>query len=148
MGQTDNKELKESRCFGIAYDKDAKECKVCEVAKLCEQNTLGGVRKPTPTKPTAKSNAAAENAKDTMEPETPRPEPKAESKKPPKKTAKKTEKNYDPSMPEDFKSMSLEDMEKLAKERGLDYDEYAQKYSNVSILRMRLTMGIKKTYEI
>jgi hypothetical protein len=148
MSQLDNAAIQSSRCFGVAYDKDAKECKVCEVANLCAQRVMGDVKKPVPTKPTANKNTAAENATETMKPAAARPEPQKEAAKPAKKEKpKKSAKNYDPSMPEDFKAMSLEDLESLAVERGLNLDDYA-KYADVPIRRMRLTMGIKKTYEI
>lgn len=148
MSQLDTPEIQNSRCFGVAYDKDAKECKVCEVANLCAQRVNGDVRKPTPTKPTVKKNSAAENATDTMKPATARPEPQKEAAKPAekKKSAKKADKNYDPAMP-DFKAMELEDIEKLAVERGLNLDDYSS-YTNAGIRRMRLTMGVKKTYEV
>lgn len=148
MSQLDNPAIKESRCFGVAYDKDAKECKVCEVANLCSQRVLSDVRKPTPTKPTVKKNTAAENATETMKPAAARPEPQKEASKPAtkKKESKKSDKNYDPDMP-DFKPMSLEDIEKLAVERGLNLDDYSS-YTNAGIRRMRLTMGVKKTYEV
>lgn len=140
-----NQKIKESKCFGFAYDKDAPECKICEVANLCAQRVMNGVKKPTPS-PTVKKNTAAENTSDTMKPETTRPEPQKEATKPTKKKeSKKSSKNYDPSMP-DFKAMSNEDLDKLAVERGLDLEGF--NYSNVSIRRMRLTMAIKKTYEV
>lgn len=147
MSQLDSPEIQSSRCFGIAYDKDAKECKMCEVARLCEQRVMGDVRKPTPkAKPTVKTNAAEEGATDTMAPANTRPEPKKEAKPAKKEKPKKAEKNYDPEMP-DFKSMDIEDLEKLASEREIDLKDF-EKYTQVNIRRMRLIMSLKKTYEV
>ncbi len=150
MSQLDIPEIQNSRCFGVAFDKDASECKICQVKNVCQQRCMADVKKPTPAaKPTVKKNTAAENTTETMKPATARPEPQKEAAKAPakKSSAKKaSSKEYDPNMP-DFKPMALEDLENLAVERGLNLEDY-NKYADVSIRRMRLTMGIKKTYEI
>lgn len=149
------KAVKESRCFGIAYDGDVKECKICEVASLCKQKTLGTAKKAPVTPPPAKkSDISNDDSKvsSTMAPATPRPEPKsqkeaAEEKKPAKKAAsKKPETNYAPDMP-DFKPMDVDDLMKLAKERGLNPADF-DKYTNAAIKKMRVTMALKKTYEV
>ena len=47
----------------------------------------------------------------------------------------------------DFKPMSIEDIVKLATERGVNVAEY-DKYTATNIKRMRLIMAIKATYEV
>jgi hypothetical protein len=145
MSVSNNDKIKESRCFGFAFDKDAKECKICEVAHMCEQRVLSDIKKPTP-KPTVKKDMAEQDASTVMKPQNNRPEPQKESAKPTKKKEKKVTKNYDPDMP-DFKAMSIEELDSLAVERGLNPDDF-NTYANVSIRRMRLTMAVKKTYEV
>ena len=76
---TDMKKVKESKCFGIAWDGEVKECKICEVATICKQRTLGGVKQAPDTKPTAKK-VENEDVVSTMKPSNPRPEPKNDSK--------------------------------------------------------------------
>lgn len=156
---TDMKKVKESKCFGIAWDGDVKECKICEVATLCKQRTLGSVKQTpaTSSKPVTKK-ADKEDTVSTMVPSTPRPEPKnksedlkkSEKKSPAKKSSgKKSDKaevNYDPDMPE-FKEMSMEELLELAKDRGINPAEF-DKYTKVNIKRMRVTMALKKTYEV
>ena len=47
----------------------------------------------------------------------------------------------------DFKNFSVEELEKMAIERGCDLTGF-EKYVVPNIRRMRLTMTIKKTYEL
>ena len=148
---TDMTKVKESKCFGIAWDGDVKECKICEVSNVCKQRTLGGVKqassKPAPAKKIEYS--ADDETVSTMKPSNPRPEPKKDtekSEKAEKKATKaKTEVKYDDNMP-DFKPMSVEELLELAKERGLNPADF-DKYTSVPIKKMRVTMALKKTYE-
>ena len=130
--------IKASRCFGLAYDSSVKECKVCEVCKLCKQKSEGII----PAK-----EDLPENTKqvDTEVKSEKRPEPKEQS-KPAKKSKQSVGKEYSGEMP-DFKPMSLDDIVKLATERGVNVSEY-DKYTATNIKRMRLIMAIKATYEV
>lgn len=157
---TDMKKVKDSKCFGIAWDGEVKECKICEVANMCKQRTLGSVKQvpPTASKPATKK-ADKVSTVDTMAPSNPRPEPKNQSddvKKPAKKSAAKSSKkssksdkpavNYAPDMP-DFKPMSVDELLALAKDRGLNPAEF-DSYTHANIKKMRVTMALKKTYEV
>lgn len=66
--------------------------------------------------------------------------------KKPVKEKKQSTAEYDESMP-DFKPMSVEELESLLTERGGNVADF-EKYSNPSIKKMRLTMALKKTYEV
>ena len=148
---TDMTKVKESKCFGFAWDGDVKECKICEVAGVCKQRTLNGVKQaPSKPAPAKKADISADDDKvSTMKPSNPRPEPKKSTEKPEKTEKKatkaKTEVSYDDSMP-DFKPMSVEELLELAKERGLNPADF-DKYTNTNIKKMRVTMALKKTYE-
>lgn len=157
---TDLTAIKSSKCFGIAWDGECKECNMCEVSNLCKQRTLGGA-KPSVSKPvTTTKEENAEEPVSTMKPATSRPEPKnaaeqeateveeapakQETKSKPKKD--KEEVQYSDDMPE-FKSMSVEELLTLAKERGLNPASF-DKYTNTNIKKMRITMALKKTYVV
>lgn len=149
---TDMQKVKDSKCFGIAWDGDVKECKLCEVASVCKQRTLGGVKQ-APSKPATKKVDSDSEKVSTMKPANPRPEPKkSDNENKTEKTAKKSAKEktkdevtYNSDMP-DFKPMSIEDLVELAKERGLNPADF-DKYTHTNIKKMRLTMALKKTYE-
>lgn len=130
--------IKASRCFGLAYDSSVKECKVCEVCKLCKQKTEGII-------PAKEDLPEKTKQMDTDVKADKRPEPKEQS-KPVKKPKQTTGKEYSDDMP-DFKPMSIEDIVKLATERGVNVAEY-DKYTATNIKRMRLIMAIKATYEV
>lgn len=156
---TDLTAIKSSKCFGIAWDGECKECNMCEVAKLCKQRTLGGV-KPATKPATATKEEKEEEPVSTMKPATARPEPKKAAEQevteveeaPAKKVAKakpkkeKEEVQYADDMPE-FKAMSVEELLTLAKERGLSPANF-DKYTNTNIKKMRITMALKKTYVV
>ena len=123
---------------------------MCEVAHICKQRTLSGSKMVEEPK--------TEETVSTMKPTEARPEPKdkettaGQEEKPAtskKKTTKKQDKpevNYDASMP-DFKAMTIESLINLSKERGLNPSDF-DKYTAVNIKRMRITMALKKTYEL
>lgn len=130
--------IKASRCFGLAYDSSVKECRVCEVCKLCKQKSEGTIP--------AKGDLPEKTKQmDTEVKADKRPEPKEQS-KPAKKSKQTASKEYSDEMP-DFKPMSIDDIVKLATERGVDIAEY-DKYTATNIKRMRLIMAIKATYEV
>lgn len=136
--------IKNSRCFGVAFDDTVKECKVCEVGRLCRQKTLGVNVSDNPApKP-------AESAKDAnVSPATPRPQPK-DTPQPKEKAAKKApkaaSKEYDESMPNFSDIKEMDDLLKLAKERGLNIRDF-DRFDKVNIKRMRVIMALKTTYE-
>lgn len=139
--------IKSSKCFGIAFDGSVKECKICEVRLKCENKCRLGVGE-TPQKPasvnladkdevsTSDVAAAKSNAKE-----------KSNAKKPAKEKSTKNEVQYSDDMPADFKSMSIEELSELLNSRGGDASEF-DKYDKEAIKRMRMTMAIKKTYEV
>lgn len=116
MNSIDN--LKEkSVCFGKAFDKSIKECKLCYCSEECSILSSGKCTKP-------KSPLADKISKEL---------------------SNKSKGNLHPTVSyPDFKNYSMEDLEKLAIERNADPSW--QKYDNKGIRRMRLTMAIKKTY--
>ena len=150
---TDLTAIKSSKCFGIAWDGECKECNMCEVSNLCKQRTLGGA-KPVISRPaTTTKEENAEETVSTMKPATSRPEPKnaseqasTEVSESPKAKPKKDkeEVKYSDDMPE-FKPMSVEEVLTLAKERGINPSDF-DKYTNTNIKKMRIVMALKKTY--
>ena len=146
--------IKNSYCFGLAYDSSVKECKVCEVHLKCEAKCrLGQATKPTPVKV---ATPAEVNTKDVVKQtesvpvvSTNKPSKKGKkattpAKLPKKKETEKPPVTYASDMPS-FRNISMEDLENLAKTRGCDMEALA-KYTVPQIRRMRLTMAIKKTY--
>lgn len=138
--------IKSSKCFGIAFDGSVKECKICEVRLKCENKCRLGVGE-TPQKPdsvniadkdevSSSDEAAAKSAA----------KEKDKTAKKPTKTKEKTEVQYSEEMP-DFKAMSIEELAELLNSRGGDASEF-DKYDKDAIKRMRMTMAIKKTYEV
>ncbi len=136
--------IKKSTCFGLAYDGSVRECKICEVKLKCESKCRLGVGE-LPQKPS--SVALADKDEVSMSDEalekTKAKEKDVKAKKPAKE---KKEVEYDADMP-DFKPMSVEELEKLLTERGGNIADF-DKYTNKGIKKMRLTMALKKTYEV
>ena len=144
--------IKSSICFGVAYDGSVKECKICEVRTKCKAKCECGksddIELPKkPTKPeqapladkdeVSTSEEAAEKSR--------KKELSGTAKKPPKKS-KNEDIQYEDDMP-DFKGMSVEEIEKLLEDRGGNLGDF-EKYANPQIRKMRLTMAVKKTYEV
>ena len=146
-------QIKESTCFGLAYDPKVKECKICEVALKCESKCRNGnieIKEPV--------NVVMTDIDDvTATPEQPSKQPsKAASQKATKKSTngdkkpkkEKPPKNYSPDMP-DLSKMSDEELDALGSERGIDVEALHEKFSSsVNIYKMHLKMRLKKTYEI
>lgn len=134
--------IKSSICFGVAYDGSVKECKICEVRLKCKSKCEMGTGE-LPKKPEA--TTVADTSEVTLKDDAPAA-PKAEKK--PAKAVKKDKPtvNYADDMP-DLKAMEFDALCTLATERGVDLADF-EKYSNESIKRMRLTMAIKKTFEV
>ena len=161
--------IRNSQCFGIAYDDRVPECRACDVKTKCDAKCRSTfnmiVSRPAPTvmaeiaEITANDDDIPKKAKPAKpepkpEPkakpaEKPKPEPKPEKPEPEvKKPAKITPKakSYSNEMPA-FRGLSMEELEKMAVDRGAVLADF-DKYIAPNIRRMRLTMFIKKTYEI
>lgn len=128
--------LAESTCFGIAYDLSVPECKQCDVKGSCKAKMEGGLGG-TPV-PTTKAVAIEpkKEAKTTSAPK------KASEPKATKPTTKKAESKPVGNLP-DFKAMTLENLENLARERNVEWKDYGSE----NITRMRLVMALKKSYQ-
>ena len=139
--------IKNSKCFGVAYDGSVKECKICEVKLKCENKCRCGIGE-TPKKPESVNLADKDEVSmsDAAISKSKAKESDKKAKKPAKKDTAKAEVKYADDMP-DFKSMSIEELFQLLNDRGGDASEF-DKYSAENIKRMRLTMAIKKTYEV
>lgn len=150
--------IRNSQCFGIAFDGGVPECKTCDVKEKCKakctaisQNTtsFSAAMRPMPTlvAEVSEITTKSEPREKPVEVATPKAAP-SKPKAKPKKTVKEaaTAKNYSPDMPE-FKTFSLEQLEQMAAERGANLDDF-KKFTAPNIKRMRLTMFLKKTYEI
>lgn len=132
--------IKNSSCFGLAYSPKVRECKICEVALRCQKKcTLGSGEKPVKPKDVVDETPKVEDTQVEMG--------NVNDDKPKKKKPTKPKKNYDPSMPV-FKDMGVDEMFDLLESRGAGNRKDFEKYTNPSILKMRLTMALKKTYEI
>ena len=131
--------LNASTCFGIAYDADVPECKQCDVKGSCKAKMEGGLGdSPIPTHKlvTASTPVVEEKPKAPAKPKatTPKAEkPKADKPKAPTPA---------PANLPDFKPMSLDELKDLAKERNVEWKDYGSD----NITRMRLIMGLKKSY--
>lgn len=156
MAMTTEEMINASQCFGVAFDPTVSECKQCDVHLRCEQKCRMG-RTTMPTRPMSTMLAGPmdvlEPATTSQQPKsTPTSKPKTSTSAQPSTPIKKTvkdavkSKNYDPAMPE-FKGLTLQQMEKMVVERGGDLADF-EKYKAENIRRMRLTMYLKKTYEI
>ena len=162
--------IKNSQCFGRAYDSSVSECKSCDVklecSKQCTLNySTGVISKPNPAtvatvkdileppsekKTTSKKvkNLDNENSKketsDTFKTKT-----DSQKDRPLLKDVVKHKKvddtQYDSDMPV-FKSMSMEELLDLAIQRGATFEQF-DKYSQPPIKRMRLVMYLKSTYK-
>lgn len=156
MAMTTEEMINASQCFGVAFDPTVRECKQCDVHLRCEQKCRMG-RAMMPMRPMSTMLAGP---MDVLEPATTSQQSKPTSASKPKTSApvqpstpiKKTvkdavkSKNYDPLMPE-FKGLTLQQLEKMVVERGGNLVDF-EKYKAENIRRMRLTMYLKKTYEI
>lgn len=158
--------IQQSGCFGFAYDPDVRECQRCDVKTKCEARCRATmVSKPATVTIAAPADVDSEaevktsakvlvvpqlNKKAEEKPiEKPKKVEKPAEPKPekPKKAVEKPVINYSPDMPA-FKDLPMEELEKLAAERGIDVPSVIEKYSAPNIKRMRLTMALKKTYEV
>lgn len=135
--------IKSSTCFGIAYDGTVKECKICEVRTKCKSKCETGVGE-VPKKP-AVVNQADKDEVSMSETAIDKSKAKEKSAKKPVKPAKPAT-NYADDMP-DFKSMDIPALLELLESKGgnpADFDKYAAE----NIKRMRITMALKKFYEV
>lgn len=147
--------IKDSMCFGIAYDGKCRECKICEVSMKCEAKCRSGIGD-VPEKPSkvvlADIDEVSETevaAKKTATKEKAAPKTTTKAKPAGKKstsTSTKAEKKYDPEMP-NFTPMSMDELIAMLPERGLNVADF-DKYSEDRIRRMRIVQKLKATYEI
>lgn len=136
--------IKKSTCFGIAYDGSVRECKICEVKLKCENKCRMGIGE-VPSKPEPTVMADKDEVSMTDEAMEKSRAKEHEAKKKPVKEKKASTVVYEDGMP-DFKPMSIEELEALLTERGGNPADF-EKYANLSIKKMRLTMALKKTYQ-
>ena len=139
--------IKSSKCFGIAFDGSVKECRICEVKLKCENKCRCGVGD-TPQKPNSVNLADKDEVSESdeaMEKSSAKEKDKT-AKKPANTKAAKANVQYSEELP-DFKAMSIEELCELLDSRGGKSSDF-DKYSAENIKRMRLTMAIKKTYEV
>lgn len=147
MAKTVEQMIKESTCFGYAYDESVKECKICEVCKKCKAK-CEGAKVDTPKKPdsvvladkdeVSESEAAAKKSAEK--------EKSKDAKKPTTKPKKESNVKYADDMP-DFQPMSLDEIQELLVNRGGNLADF-DKYKADNIKRMRMVMALKKTYEV
>lgn len=129
--------IKNSSCFGVAFDGSVRECKICEVKLKCESKCRLGVD----SKPASVNVATADEVTHSNN----KKKKTTNKKSVPVKEAAKPKAEYADDMP-NFKSMSVDEIEQLAEERGIDMSQF-EKYKAANIRRMRVTMALKKTYE-
>lgn len=127
-------QIAESKCFGIAFTTSVRECKKCEVRDRCKDAMNNNIKNNLVHKPESPLEELEKNVVTELK----------NSNKYTKKLNKKSNENQDKVNYPNFKKMSLEELEKLAIERNADNSW--QKYDNLGIRRMRLTMALKKTY--
>lgn len=145
-------QIRQSDCFGLAFSPSVKECKLCEVSLKCETKCRGGaVDKPEKPAPVQQAEVdEVSNSDEAME-KSQKKEAKANSAEAKKSTAKpkkdKPEVQYADDMP-DFKSMDLDECLSLLSERGGNPDDFKKYDNNLGIKKMRVTMALKKTYEV
>lgn len=138
-------QIEESSCFGLAFDSTVKECKICEVKGQCEEKYIQRDSKNKSSKSKeiksgkeAKSNKAVKsNVEKIVEKE--KKISKAQNKKK-KSEAEKNNPDFDK-----FKTMSIEELEKIAKERNAETKRWINQ-TEERIRRMWLTRAIKDTY--
>lgn len=142
IGNIDSKLLvaiQSSSCFGIAFDEDTPECQMCDVKSSCKAKVLGTLGIPTPViREELKADSSGKKKKTTKKAKS---KSKLNGKLDQPKNKSKGLGSINTNMP-NFKSMSLDDIKKVARERGVEWTEY----NSESITRMRLIMSLKKTY--
>ena len=135
-------QIRNSSCYGVAFDGTLSECKRCDVSQRCS----------------ARCKALAEEATIEVSGEpvivqSYTPPDKKSSKslksdvKPPKVSKLKKTVIYDPNMPV-LKNLSMEELKKLAIERKCSGLDVIEKITSPQIQRMRYIMNLKATYAI
>lgn len=134
-----------SKCFGLAFDNKAKECRICEVKLRCESACrMGGAESIPDSVNIADDDEVSETEKAVEKTKA------KESSKTAKKVStlsskkKSGDASYSEDMP-DFKPMSMDEISQLLVDRGGDLSKF-DKYSSDKIKRMRIIMAIKETY--
>ena len=139
--------IKNSTCFGVAYDGTVKECKICEVRTKCKAKCETGSGE-VPKKPDSVNLADKDEVSQSDEAaaKSAAKEKDKTAKKPVNPAKAKKDVKYADDMP-DFKAMSVDELCSLIDERGGNSKEF-DKYTAENIKRMRLTMALKKTYDV
>lgn len=141
------KVLEESTCFGMCYDIEMPECKMCDVKVQCKAKTEGA-NIPTPTVKEKKATSAPKEDKPKQAPKKESTAKKQAEKKasaaktPAKKTTPAPAKKAPSGNVPDFKDVKLPELREIAKKEGVEYKEYG----NDNITRMRLVMALKKHF--
>ena len=155
--------IKNSQCFGIAFDKHVPECKTCDVKLKCESKCrmIGTIDATRPSMTMAASvsdivSVPSDDDDDVVVVVKPKPQadkPKTKSKPEVKKPGPQTPnkstvyvREYTEGGIPQFKLMTLDQLEKMAEDRGLNLADF-EKYKSPNIRRMRITMALKKTYK-
>lgn len=145
-------QIRNSSCYGVAFDGTLSECKRCDVAQRCsarckalaeEEMTVDVPMEKISNPPTVVQSETTKTPTD--KPKTSKaPKPTTKATKP---KIEKSKKEYDPNMPE-LKGMTMEALKALAIERECTGLDVIEGIASPQIKRMRYIMGIKATYEI
>lgn len=135
------KVVSDSECFGIAWDANVPECSNCDAFAQCEKLTKAQTRAVKPESPNPYTPSKVEKVK--LETKPPVKKETAPKKDKPTTTVKKDKPAavVNPAWP-DFKSLSIEELENLAVEKGLDLEKFANYEQRIK--RMQITMNLKK----
>ena len=129
--------IKQSECFGVAFDAHTPECRTCDVKLKCDAKCrMHAAIKPTPTIVADVEDITSAKTENKVKPQ----------EKTKKEVKEIVSKSYSSDMPE-WKKFTLEQLETIAVERGLNLADF-DKFKVNNIRRMRLTMALKKTYEV
>lgn len=132
--------IRNSTCFGIAYDPSAPECsKLCDVQAQCRLKVEG--QKVETPKTRQQKPAPVSTPSEPKQPTVKKDNKPAASK--PSTPAAKPKPSTPPSgdLP-NFKEMTQEQLEELAKSKSVEWRDYG----DPNITRMRLIMNLKKAY--
>lgn len=148
-------QIRNSSCYGVAYDGTLPECKRCDVSQRCSARCAalsekedGELTIEVPftqisSPPTVVQVEKSKTSK-TTQPAKPVSSTLSSLTKKPKI---KTPKTYDPSMPV-LKNLSIAELKELAIQRKCEGLEGIESITSQQIQRMRYIMLIKATYEI
>lgn len=141
-------QIRNSSCYGVAYDGTLPECKRCDVSQRCSARCAAMAEKESETtvdvpfsqisRPPTVVQVEKSKATKTTQPAKPATVKQSKFKAP---------KKYSPDMPV-LKNMSMDELKKLAVERKCQGLDAIDAIASQQIRRMRYIMLIKATYEI